>query len=207
VYLLDHQYTQAGLDWNHLKNGDAMRAKVLTTVAKELNVGIFLALAEIHETWEAYSEYDDDYFGSSRRRHWESDDDELSDVEYSDDEEEGQESEGTGEDGYVLESLIDDSVELRHWVDARGKPLRRGAESVSTEELCMTTETKEFDPFASEYEGYVGNYGNTLERTYHRAAIVLGSRQKASGHTGKGLSRARQRKRAPGRRSRSARRS
>jgi hypothetical protein len=206
VYLLDHQYTQENLDWKHLKNGDAVRAKVLARVAGELNLEICLALAEISESWDAYSEYDD-YSGSSRRRRWESDDDELYDVGDGDDEDTGQKSWVTGEDDYVLQSLIDDNVELRHWVDARGKPLRRGTEPVSSEELCMTTETKEFDPFAQEYEGYLGNYGNTLERTYHRAAIVLVPGRRAPGRAMQIPSRARPRKKASERRSRSFRRS
>ncbi|HEX5995520.1 MAG TPA: hypothetical protein VFY84_10300 [Jiangellales bacterium] len=28
-------------------------------------------------------------------------------------------------------------------------------------------------PYASEYEGYMGNYGNTMDRWYRRAAIVV----------------------------------
>lgn len=208
VYLLDHQYTQESLDWKHLKNGDALRAKVLTKVAQELNLEICLALAEISESWEAYSEYDDDYFGSSRRRRWESDDDELYDVGDEDDEDATwQEQEGTEEDSYVLESFIDGNIELRHWMDARGKPLRRGSESVSSEELCMTTETKEFDLFAQEYEGYLGNYGNTLERTYHRAAIVLVPGRRAPRRPGQGSARARPRRKASGRSSRTSRKS
>lgn len=34
-------------------------------------------------------------------------------------------------------------------------------------------------PYASEYEGYMGNYGNTLDRWYRRAAVVLWPRQRA----------------------------
>ena len=28
-------------------------------------------------------------------------------------------------------------------------------------------------PYQSEYEGYMGNYGNTLDRWYRRAAVVM----------------------------------
>ena len=28
-------------------------------------------------------------------------------------------------------------------------------------------------PYASEYEGYMGNYGNTMDRWYRRAALVV----------------------------------
>lgn len=171
VYLLDHQYTQKGLSWKQLKNHDALRAKVLARVAKELNLDIYLALAEIQETWEAYAEDDDGSYGYSRRSHW---DDWEDDGEETEDEQE----EPAADTDYELESLIDGSVELRHWVDERGKPVRRPAELVSGEELCLTTETADFDPFKSEYEGNMGNYGNTLDRWYHRAAIVLVPRKR-----------------------------
>ena len=41
VYLLDHQYTQRGLAWNRLKNGDAARATALREVAHQLDCEIF----------------------------------------------------------------------------------------------------------------------------------------------------------------------
>jgi hypothetical protein len=36
----------------------------------------------------------------------------------------------------------------------------------------------EFEPFESEHEGYMGNYGNTVDRWYHRAAVVLWPRDR-----------------------------
>ncbi|HEV2260551.1 MAG TPA: hypothetical protein VGS06_46185, partial [Streptosporangiaceae bacterium] len=34
-------------------------------------------------------------------------------------------------------------------------------------------------PYSSEYEGYMGNWGNTLDRWYHRAAVVVWPRDQA----------------------------
>lgn len=31
-------------------------------------------------------------------------------------------------------------------------------------EVCATTPSKALEPYESEYEGYMGNYGNTLDR-------------------------------------------
>ena len=31
----------------------------------------------------------------------------------------------------------------------------------------------ELKPYQSEYEGYMGNYGNTMDRWYRRAAVVV----------------------------------
>jgi 2-oxoglutarate-Fe(II)-dependent oxygenase superfamily protein len=172
VYLLDHQYTPKSLDWKRLKNGDRLRAKALVKTAQVLKLDIHMALADIQEVWDAESE--DGGWYSSRRRysHW------------GDEDEETQESdEDSVMDGnYELRELIDDNIELKHWIDARGRSVRRRSEFVRSGELCWTTATSDLDPFKSEYQGYMGNYGNTLERWYHRAAIILSRRKnKASG--------------------------
>jgi hypothetical protein len=41
------------------------------------------------------------------------------------------------------------------------------------EEVGWLKETEEFTPFDQSYEGWKGNYGNTLDRWYHRGAIVI----------------------------------
>jgi hypothetical protein len=40
-------------------------------------------------------------------------------------------------------------------------------------DIIATTPNDKFTPFQSEYEGYMGNYGNTLDRWYHRAVVIL----------------------------------
>jgi hypothetical protein len=37
----------------------------------------------------------------------------------------------------------------------------------------------DLEPYSSEYEGYMGNYGNTIDRWYRRAAVVLWPRRHA----------------------------
>ncbi len=146
VFLLDHQYTQQGLSWSRLKGADRTRAMALRTVAEQLNAEMALALAEIHEIWSA--EFDEDpYHHRSRSK--------------------------IPEEDILLQDLIDDEVELRHWCGYEGEILMPATSRVSDHELCYIRPTVEFDPFESEYEGYMGNYGNTMDRWYHRAAIVL----------------------------------
>jgi hypothetical protein len=41
---------------------------------------------------------------------------------------------------------------------------------VSDDEVCCSTPSSDLTPYASEHEGYVGNYGNTVDRWYRRAA-------------------------------------
>jgi len=164
VYLLDHEYTQRGLQWNRLKNADAQRATALREVARQLDCEIFLALADVHETWSC----EDDYSGYSDfgRRY------------YGDDEEaiEGGESSGESFDPELTE-LIDSDVELRHWLGADGL-WETVAARVDASELCYTRASGDFEPFESEHEGYTGNAGNTVEHWYHRGAVVLWPRER-----------------------------
>lgn len=51
VYLLNYQYTRRSLGWNRLKGVDGARAAALRQVAERLDCEIFLALADVHETW------------------------------------------------------------------------------------------------------------------------------------------------------------
>ncbi len=163
VYLLDHEYTERGLSGTHLKGVDAVRAMALRTAAQLADCEVVLALADISETWSAYEfeRYDRPYW-RSRYRHWDEDED--------DDVDQGGE--------YELEELIESSVSLDHWTDWSGKRAERIFSSVGHDEVCATTPTNQFEPYASEYEPYMGNYGNTLDRQYRRAALVLWPRQR-----------------------------
>lgn len=165
VYLLDHQYTQRALAWGRLKNSDAERAAALQEVARRLDCEIFLALADVHETWLCEDEYDG-YRGRHRDYYDEDDDAE-------DEPGDGYASVGTPEPT----DLIDSDVELRHWVGSGSRP--RGIPAgVGNDELCFTKPTRDFDPFESDYEPYTGNAGNTVDRWYHRAAAVLWPRER-----------------------------
>ena len=44
---------------------------------------------------------------------------------------------------------------------------------VPDSEVCATTLSADLVPYQSEYEGYMGNYGNTMDRWYCRAAVVV----------------------------------
>jgi hypothetical protein len=101
VYLLDHEYTQAGLSWQGLKNGDAPRAALLREVAERLDCEVVLALADVHETWSC-----EDDWGSGRGG-W--------DAYESEDEDDGA---GDGEPRLI--ELCDSDIELRHWVAPSG---------------------------------------------------------------------------------------
>ncbi|MFD9950284.1 2OG-Fe(II) oxygenase [Nonomuraea sp. NPDC059023] len=158
AYLLDHEYTARGLSWSRLKGSDASRAALVRAAAEQAGCEITLALAEIQETWDAY------------------DPDEDEDAWYGDDEDEepDEEDSGSADDRqYVLQDLIETLTTLAHWISPETGLLVDISLDLSDAEVASTTPTADRTPYSSEYEGYMGNYGNTLDRWYRRAALVI----------------------------------
>jgi hypothetical protein len=159
VYLLDHQYTPRNLAWSLLKHSDRVRGLALREAARRLDLEAFLCLADIHEVWQCEPEFSS---YRSRRSHWsrwhddDDDDDGIAD-----------------HDEHNPIDLVDGNVDLRHWKDVSGKTVDFEGLRVSEDELCFTTANDALEPSESRYEGYMGNYGDTLERWYHRAAVVV----------------------------------
>ncbi|MGH9164008.1 MAG: 2OG-Fe(II) oxygenase [Acidimicrobiales bacterium] len=151
VVLLDHQYTERGLRWSHLKGSDAARAQVLRDAAALAGCEVALAQAEIHETRDCYED-EPPRWG---RRGWSDwDDDEADDGDQR---------------GLTVGEILDSTVEI---VPAVAEALRFDG-AVSYAELAEVTPTAELVPYGSEYTGYMGNWGNTMDRWYRRAAIVI----------------------------------
>ena len=161
AYLLDHQYTQRSLAWSRLKNADAARVVALRDVAQRLDCEIFLALADVHESWSCDDE--EGMYGYHRRRGWGGYQDEEDGDDAEDDE---------GTEAHTLVELLDTDIELRHWIALDGRADAVSG-TVDVDEVCDTKASSDLEPFASEHEGYMGNYGNTVDRWYHRAAVVL----------------------------------
>ncbi len=161
VYLLDHEYTQKGLSWQALKNGDAVRAALLRDVAARLDCEVVLALADVHEIWSCEDDWEYGGYGSGRRG-----------SRYARADEDDAEEDDSAED-YTLTDLCDSDVHLRHWVSSSNKRVQAISGEVLPDEICFTKPTVDLTPFKSEHEGYTGNAGNTGDRWYHRAAVLL----------------------------------
>ncbi|MDQ3622131.1 MAG: 2OG-Fe(II) oxygenase, partial [Verrucomicrobiota bacterium] len=84
AWLLEHQYSPAGLSFAGLKNADAARAQVLCKAAARAGCVAHLAIVHIEESGIAEPEYDGGYRGRSR---W------LNDSEDDDDDAEGEDFE------------------------------------------------------------------------------------------------------------------
>jgi len=161
VYLLDHEYTPRALNWRRLKGADASRVALLRAAADKAGCEAVLALADIKTT---HSAFEDDYDDYRYGRRWDDDYDEDS----CDDDD------GSGDDTqYEIQELIDSEVALTHWTRPDGTRLEEASLSVDGTEVCASTPTGDIEPYSSEYEGYMGNWGNTLDRWYHRAAVVV----------------------------------
>ena len=166
VYLLDHEYTQRSLSWDRLKNADRVRVAALREVASRLDCEVFLALAEVHENWQCEEDYEAHY-GGYGRRDWD-------DEEYE--EEDDPEDHGAGEvdeEGYELVDLVESEIALTSWIGPSGEEAPSVSTTAEDDEICFTLTSSDMKPWRSEYEGYMGNYGNTVERWYHRAALVM----------------------------------
>ena len=192
VYLLDHEYTAHGLSWSRLKGHDAHRTAVLRAAAAAANCDIVLGLADVHETWNC-TQPDSNRPQYTRHRRWDDhddhdDDDPCADADPSNQPNSDQPDRDRAHrdradrdraDGYQLDDLVDWSITVDCWLDPTGAKAEPVATTVGDAEVCATTPSAELRPYASQYEGYMGNYGNTMDRWYHRGALLIWPRQRA----------------------------
>lgn len=171
VYLLDHQYTERGLGWDRLKGKDAVRAAALRAAAERVGCESVFALAEVKETWDCPEPGGEKpLFG--RHRRWQRGADGAWHSDY--------EPPPLGDlDAYHLGELEEWKVTLSHWTDRSGEKAEPITIRGEQEEICSATPSSAFEPYVSEYEGYMGNWGNTMDRWYRRAAIILWPRERA----------------------------
>jgi hypothetical protein len=159
VYLLDHEYTPRGLQWTRLKGADARRVPLLRAAAEAAEYEAILGLADVKTTHHAWPS--DEGYGYRRRRYY---------GDYEDPEDPA---------GYEINDLINTEVSLTHWTGPDGIRLEETSLAVDDTEVCASTPSGDLEPYESEYEGYMGNWGNTLDRWYHRGAIIVWPRSQA----------------------------
>ncbi|MGQ7843796.1 2OG-Fe(II) oxygenase [Granulosicoccus sp. 3-233] len=153
VYLLDHAYSQRSLNWNHLKGKDSQRAQSLLAAASRLDLQAHLSLVNVTEIASA--------FPTNPRNH------------YYDDWDDDDADDDRSPTDYDIHEIIDCHAVLRHWRDSSGNKVKLPELTAYEKELCWNVGLDQHPPTFEEYEGYMGNYGDTLEREYRRAAIIL----------------------------------
>src|SRR6266571_2700248 len=76
-----------------------------------------------------------------------------------------------------LTYIITSELTLSWWAGVPGgEPISL---YVPDEQVCASMPSADLKPYDSEYTGYMGNYGNTMDRWYRRAAVVVWPRQHA----------------------------
>jgi len=154
VVLLDHQYTEAELSFNTLKNKDRVQAQFLMKAAENAGYKAYLALVTLWESGDAEgNEYDDDDYYSYKH---------------------GRRSTQKSDDEYEMGEVYDSSLTVDNWIDSDDNNQDFGEMRVLESEIVATTELmKDRKADRAEYEGFTGNAGCTLDHWYYRAAIAL----------------------------------
>ena len=164
VFALEHQYTPASLSQELLKGADRALAKlVLSAAACSGGVATF-ARIERHATYSAF-EKDDDYGGRYRGRYDDGDDEDDEDYE-------GDGGSGGTED-IEIQELIEEEFSATEWTSPDGKKQTWGELPLDTSAVVCREPVDQWTPAEEEYEGYTGNAGNTLDRWYHRTALIV----------------------------------
>ncbi|MEU4596715.1 2OG-Fe(II) oxygenase [Nocardia sp. NPDC023988] len=187
VYLLDHQYTQRGLTFDQLKGADAARVSVLRSAAEVTDCGTALVLVEICETFEGRFEDSEWMYGRSRR--WERRRDEWIVVDESWEPHEEPDLDTIARefrdnpdftttpvdhpDRIAQSDPTDTDVTLTWWSGEVPPTAAQTAFHVDETELCDAFAAPGNDAYAFESAGFLGNEGNTADRWYRRAAIVV----------------------------------
>ncbi|MFO0799650.1 MAG: 2OG-Fe(II) oxygenase [Gemmataceae bacterium] len=162
VFALDHHYTQRGLSLDLLKGADRTLAAGVAAAAGHAGCLVHLAQVSRHLTNSAF-DGDDDY----GRGYYDDEDD--------DEDEDGGES---NTDGIEIGEVIDEELYGEEWADLAGKKQPWGAVRFDPAAVVSATPLDDWKPTSEEYEGYTGNAGNTLDRWYHRSAVVVWPRER-----------------------------
>lgn len=158
VFALDHHYTQRGLSLDLLKGADRTLAEQVAAAAGHAGCLVHLAQVSRHLTNSAFDE--DDEYG------------------YGYDCEEDEDGGESSTDGIEIGEVIDEELYGEEWADLDGKKQPWGAVGFDPAAVVSATPLDDWTPTSEEYEGYTGNAGNTLDRWYHRSAVVVWPRDR-----------------------------
>src|SRR5262249_48154952 len=132
------------------------RAEVLFTAAEQAGCVAHLALVTLWQSGSAEGGYDGGYgFGRYRRRYW---------GDGGDDDDASPDEMGEGDE---------QSFVAKHWSAGKGSKIALGEIDLDEEEIVDPLSVQDWEASREEFEGYTGNAGMTLERWYHRAAVVI----------------------------------
>ena len=154
AWLLEHQYSPAGLSFEALKNGDAARARVLRAATTRADCALHLGIVHIEEYGSADC-WSGRRYSSGRRGHSGHDDEYVSTDEFQVIE---------VQDGY---SYID------HWLNVADGAVGFGELPLNEGEVLPSGALDGEAPDEQRVTEATGNEGASFERSYHRAALVV----------------------------------
>jgi hypothetical protein len=161
AWLLEHQYSPAGLSFAALKGRDAALAKVLRRASERAECALHLGIVHIEELGSAEPYYDIDYEGGRR---WGS--------YYENEEDEVEDDDGGDTDFEVIE-VFDGARYIDQWLDINDRPLEFGSLPVKDAEILPAGVLDGERPDQQRLTEATGNEGASFERSYHRAALVI----------------------------------
>lgn len=145
VWILDHGYSQAGLSFSTLKNGDRALANALKLACEQVECELYASIVNMYESYIAFPVYGGSY-------------------DYY---EEPVPSE------YEIDELIESATWMDSWVSLDGSHPKFGEMSINEYEPMPKGVLDNAVPDDERIEEATGNAGTTLERAYHSAALVL----------------------------------
>lgn len=145
VFALEHQYTERGLTPELLKGVDRELADLIVTAAEKAECLVHLAQVSRH-----LSQFADD--GSLERSYY---------------------RRYRPRRAIEIGETYEDDFQAEECFDLAGKKQPFGPIALERTAVVASIPIDDWKPTAEEFEGYTGNAGNTLDRWYHRSAILV----------------------------------
>ena len=143
IWILEHEYSQAGLSFAALKNGDRAIAGALCAAAEQAECELYASIVHINESLSAWYAGSGHYYGS---------DDPLD---------------------YEIDELIEDQFWMDSWASPDGRNPNFEKISIDEYELMPAGVLDDAVPDEEDVDEATGNAGATVDRAYHFAALVL----------------------------------
>lgn len=160
AWLLEHQYSPAGLSFSGLKGRDAALAKVVRQAARQAECALHLGIVHIEESGAAQPYFDGDYGGARRWGRYDDDDDDdvVEDAET--------------EEFEVIE-VFDGLRHIDQWIDTNDGAVEFGSLPIGNGEILPEGALEGEAPDQQRLTEATGNEGASFDRSYHRAALVI----------------------------------
>lgn len=149
VFAMQHQYTERSLSGSLLKGTDRSTFELVVSAAEETDCHVHLAHVSRH-----LLQYADDGSFDAWDRY-------------------GRRSRSRRGGTLQIGETYEDELRGTEWTSITGKKQPWGNLPLDVASIVSEIPIDDWKPTSEEYEGYTGNAGNTLDRWYHRTALVM----------------------------------